>query len=236
MRLGKQRRNEVFQAIVDGGLDPAGFEMSEGARKVHLVHTDTELFLTISDSDLRQIFAVAASVLSRTSERPGPYTVSWTTTGEPRVSVFASWEETTRQVQTWVEQVKEDLTTPDLWAALKNGSYAHSAGKPSDDNTPFNEEEQQEIVEQLEKLKQQAEAQGDLTGEQMRELAAKLDYLAAASTRVGRLDWRNLVAGTLLGVLSDAILPAETAHRVFSTLLNSVGHLLGHPVPLLPSP
>jgi hypothetical protein len=69
----------------------------------------------------------------------------------------------------------------------------------------------------------------------MRVLEAKLDYLAAAAGRLGRIDWREVFAGTMLTFVLTAALPPESARDILLTVLRSIGHILGHEFPELPS-
>jgi hypothetical protein len=72
-----------------------------------------------------------------------------------------------------------------------------------------------------------------LSEPQIRILDAKIDYLIAASLRLGRIDWRNACAGVFLGYILAAALPPESARHLFLTLLRALGHLYG--LPELPS-
>lgn len=75
-----------------------------------------------------------------------------------------------------------------------------------------------------------------LNEEQQRELDAQLHYLEEASTRVGRLDWKNLLLGAFLTQVAYGVLPGS----VVRDALVIAGHVLGHlfgvgPAPLPPA-
>jgi hypothetical protein len=74
----------------------------------------------------------------------------------------------------------------------------------------------------------------ELSSDQMGALEGRLDYLQEAASRMGRVDWRNAVAGVLLSTLVNAILPGDVARDTLLMLLRSVGHMFGHPMPELP--
>jgi hypothetical protein len=63
----------------------------------------------------------------------------------------------------------------------------------------------------------------------MQVLNAKLDYLVGAAGRLGRIDWRNVFAGAILGFILSAALPPESAHHLFFEFLQAIGHLFGYP-------
>ena len=145
-----------------------------------------------------------------------------------------SWSEVIEDVGGWAKDLADDLSVPDLWDSLESASRMNDSLHGAE-NSAFTKEEQDVIAERLNALKVDAKTTYGLSDEQAHQLEAKLDYLLAASKRVGRLDWRNVVAGTLLGMISEAILPTRTTHMVFAQLLSSVGHVLGHPLPQLGS-
>jgi hypothetical protein len=63
----------------------------------------------------------------------------------------------------------------------------------------------------------------------MQILTAKVDYLIGAAGRLGRIDWRNVFAGVILGFILTAALSPESARHIFLELLRAIGHLYGHP-------
>jgi hypothetical protein len=227
VELRKQQRNEVFEAINEGGLDPREFKLTE-EEWAQLVHEATG-----SEFGMRQRRIILYSLLLRSSR--SPYQIFSKVAGDPPKSEGCdTWEEILNRVREWLTELKSALSTPDLWEQLR---YASAAGADDSDNSAFTEDEQREIAEKLDELRARAETAYSLSDAQMTELNTKLDYLLEASKRVGRKDWRILVGGTLLTMLTDAILPTKTTHTIFLHLLDSVGHLLGHPLPkLLPSP
>jgi hypothetical protein len=171
--------------------------------------------------------------MSSPPQLDSPFVVTTRSSDGRRSKDQVSWSEAVSHVTEWVTLLKAELEAPDLWRALEDASFAEDG---SGDNSPFSDEERQEIARNVAAIKGEHSASGSLNPTQLRHLESKLDYLVDAAGRMGRLDWRNLVAGTMLGMLSEAILPSETTHRVFSTLLHSVSQVLGHSVPLLPSP
>ena len=57
-------------------------------------------------------------------------------------------------------------------------------------------------------------------------LDVKLDYLINASRRLGRKDWLNVCAGTILVYILTASVPPEGARDMFLGILRAIGHLL----------
>jgi hypothetical protein len=69
----------------------------------------------------------------------------------------------------------------------------------------------------------------------MQALDVKLDYLINASRRLGRKDWLNVCAGTILVYILTASVPPEAARDMFLGIMRAIGHLFGLPdPPMLP--
>ncbi len=72
---------------------------------------------------------------------------------------------------------------------------------------------------------------------EMEILSAKIDYLVDAAGRLGRIDWRNVFAGAIVGYILTAALPPESARSIFlifMTFLRAIGHFFGHGLPEMP--
>jgi hypothetical protein len=103
------------------------------------------------------------------------------------------------------------------------------------ENTPFTEDERLEIATKLADMKNYMETTHGLSTDQMEALEGRLKYLQEAAGRMGRVDWRNAAAGVFLGMIVNATLPGDPARDALVTLLRSVSHMFGHPIPELPS-
>ena len=137
-------------------------------------------------------------------------------------------------VQHWLKDVKEDLSTPDLWADLAANRALLAVPKP-EENSPFTEREQEQLRSQLDHILDAILSNLQLTADQGETIRADMDYLKEAATRVGRRDWVGLVIGTIGGWVLSSALPPEKASEIWVTyfvpILQSVSnmtHLLPH--------
>lgn len=145
-----------------------------------------------------------------------------------------SWQTIIKRISSWLEEVKRDLDTPDLWAELQGA--VDLLGVDSDgvtENTPFTLDEQKEIAKRLREMAERARRTYSLSEAQMQVLSAKLDYLVNATGRLGRIDWRNAFAGAVLGFTMSAAFPPEFTRDILLGLFRAIGHLYG--LPELPS-
>ncbi len=136
------------------------------------------------------------------------------------------WQSLLARISTWLEEVKQDLDTPDLWAELqREGELLGAGSSVVTENTPFTADEQREIAERLKKLGEYVRVTHSLSMAQMQALQEKIDYLVTASNRFGRKDWLILFMGVIFGYLFSAGLPPESAHTIFTAFLRGIGFL-----------
>ncbi len=210
MGLKKWQRNAVFEAIRAAGLSPEEFDLE---------HSEDESILRHGPSGASFAFeGVAGNYATRYSAGDAPV--------EERTGL--SQFRMMQQVEFWLGALRPDIDTPDLWAQLQ--SESRLLGAVSDEaveNTPLSPSEQEEIAEQLRELTAYVRRVYSLSDLQMRLLEERLDYVAAATSRVGRKDWLLIATGMMLSYVLEAALPPDAARDVLGTLLTSIGHILG---------
>ena len=149
-----------------------------------------------------------------------------------------SWPPVMERVGGWLNDVKRDLETPDLWSELRRErDLLGGALDETVENTPFTSEEQAQIEAKLEEMKAYVRQAYELTDEQSRAIEARLDYLVHASRRLGRIDWRNALVGAFLGAVVQATLPPEPVRDILGLALRGLAQLFGGmDIPALPPP
>lgn len=223
MFLDRKQRNEMYEAIAAQGADPGDFDFTQDATSATISHLSSNARLYLVRDSADRVWVIEWNA-GQPGEAVGEQSLEW------------SFSAVIDAIGQWLRAIAEDERVPDLWAELERQQRAFSSeALGSIENTPFTVAEQREIAAKLDELKLYANRTYELSGEQMRDLEARLDYVADAATRVGRLDWRNLMAGTLLGGLSGAYFPPEAVRGIVGAVVSSVAHLFGMPVPQLPS-
>ena len=217
--LNKLTKNAIFEAIKAAGLHPEDFDLQDDAAEVRLKHKRSASCFTIRSEGLK---FVGRSVAGDFWDMP--------------FEVY-SWGTVIQRISGWLDFVKFDLKTPDLWAELhRDDQLLFSA--TSDDvtgNTRFTPDEQNEIATRLQTLAEDARRTYSLSAAQVRVLDAKLSYLVNAARRLGRKDWLNVCAGVILTLIIGAVLPPSAPRDMFLGLLRAIGHLYGLPdLPMLP--
>lgn len=213
--LQKFQRNQIFEAIKSVGFDPGQFDLVDSGSEVTIKHKwSASCFIVKRES----AYYVGQSLVGDGAVWPtGP----------------VSWQSLLSRISLWLEEVKRDLNTPDLWAELQRDAELMGAGPSvATKNTPFTADEQREIAERLKSLGKHVSVTHSLSTAQIQTLEEKLDYLIDASTRLGRKDWFMAFIGAILGFVFNTPLVAESAHTIFTTFLRGIG-LLYPELPLI---
>jgi len=147
--------------------------------------------------------------------------------GTRRRDHAGSWDYVFRYAEQWVQRIKEEHEAPDLWRTLEEQGEL-IAGPPIE-NTPFTPTELEHISATLSEAKEYARANLELDPQQLQRIEDQLDYLVEAAERVGRLDWRNLVVGSLLALVLQAIVPVGPIQQLFIVAFRSLVGLFGGP-------
>jgi hypothetical protein len=125
VELIKRQRNDIFAAVVAGGLDPIECDLTSDADDSKVNHIPSGSYLT---------FSYASGVFNGSG---------WIPDG-PRVGFQSpNWSFVVDRVKYWAEEVKQTLELPDLWAELRRGmEFLGEVQGISSANTPFTPAEQ----------------------------------------------------------------------------------------------
>ena len=204
--LRKQHKNDIFKAIRAVGLDPNEFDLEDFDDGDRIKHKRSESYFIVRRE--------AAHYVGQSLVGDG---VVWPTGA-------SSWQTLMQRISWWLEEVKQDLDTPDLWAELKREAQLLRADSGVvSENTAFTVDEQREIAGRLKKLGEYVSDTHSLSKAQIQVLEEKLDYLVDASARLGRKDWLNAFIGAILSFVLTATFAPESARTIFTTFLRGIG-------------
>lgn len=152
--------------------------------------------------------------------------------GMQRREHAGTWEYVFGYVQQWLGFVRQEHEAPDLWAELgrQRGALADHAVE----NTPFSLDEQAQIAADLTEAKEYLRANPELESGQLELIEAQLDYLVEAARRVGRIDWRNLLVGSMLSLVLQAAVPVAPVQHLLFIMLRGLAQMFGGGPPELP--
>ena len=231
MPLRISERNEVFQLLRERDFDPRRFKWNEEGSR--LTHVRTGHWFDFEYEGTQPPQSLLSYLLRREIPFRGRayFPASW---GGIELIHGGSWVDAMERVADWLEVVRQD-DIPDLWAAIDQESDFLDA-ESDHENTPFTPEEKAHIVTTIGELKVfLVETHGStMTSDQLAAIQSRLDYLAGAVSRMGRLDWRNLMAGALIGLAVQGLAPEAPVRDVLRLLIAGVSHFFGPDLGLPP--
>jgi hypothetical protein len=215
MKLFRSQKNQIFDMIIKEGLRPSQFAFKEVTRKGESHYT---LVLEDSNFYFRFKFTPGPSPLLfyAMGRSPGEKTPVDTQ------MYHEDWDSLTADLSNWLKLVKREVEEPDKWEQIYESSKHISWKTGQEENTLFTFTEVDEIQMAVERVKHRIVQMG-LLPDHLAVINAKLDYLAEKSKSLGRVDWKNILIGTLITVVVELSLPPETAKTLWS-LFKEVFH------------
>jgi hypothetical protein len=222
--LLRSQRNDVLAAIVEYGLDPHDLEWGQrisprsGNPSPVLQHTPTGSYFAFEFHGGGHWCEYAPA-----DDRP---------TG---VENAGTWPHVMSAVIRWLSYVKREYEAPDMWGELRRGRDMIEA-PTAVENTPFTRTEKETVAAYLREIKELIVRNHDLDDERLAALDARLEYLEEAASRLGRLDWRHLLVGSIISLGLELALKSEVISDALRFGAEMLGPLFGveAPVPELP--
>jgi hypothetical protein len=212
VELTRRQRNDVFEALVRNGLDPAeSVELFDDQWPVQIRHQPSASMFVVNLGS-------------------GPSYLGNAYVGEATFAEFSpcDWDQLIDQVAEWAQEVKYELDTPDLWRELKSSSRVLAElDDESATTAPFTAGEQLQISERLAEIKEYVRRTYEPSEEQMAQIERRFDEAGEASRRIGRKDWKLMFMGTVFGLAANDLVPAGAVHSIFAVLLHGAAHLFG---------
>jgi hypothetical protein len=210
--LTKRGRNDIVDVLERNGVNPAQCDL-DNSRAAQIVHESTKSEFKIVEfpSPGREGFHL------------------WLRVPDGLAGNFlaASWDDVLEQLGVWAAEVRYVAETPDLWAELKRVPQILAATEGMTSNAIFTADEQAEIRQKLDAIKNLVRENFELTNEQLSAVEKTLDEVKGASARLGRKDWRLLLYGAFLNLfLTDAI-PPSVIQTVLATAVRGIAHMFG---------
>jgi hypothetical protein len=209
--LQKWKKNNVFEAVQKAGHRPEEFDWDAEGDHDRLTHLASRAYFVFGGD--------AGTYRLRYRSGDGPV--------EEREK--SSWQGVVTSVELWLWGVKSDVEMPDLWGDLSHQrEMLGPALGETVENTPFTEAERADIRKQLREVQEHVTKSYALSADELVVLNEGVAYSEEVAARLGRIDWRNAVAGAMVATLVAAALPPEAVRAFLEMLFQGVGQLFGH--------
>ena len=201
MFLLKSQKNELLDLIVNAGFDPLQFELEEYSnenKEVLSVRSTTHpefhfYFIKSPDSTGNTVIYSPGKESHREQEY---LTITW----DSRRTPFFNW----------LQYLKREIEAPDKWQELLDASKSINWEITEQQNSKFTYQEVVEIENSIKIIKTRI-TDLPLLAEQTQRINEKLDYIKSKAETFGRVDWKNLVIGTLITLVMQLSLPREAS-------------------------
>jgi hypothetical protein len=125
-----------------------------------------------------------------------------------------------------LKEIRLTVGVPDHWAELRRDRKSIAVIQQSDfENTPFTQDEQQQIAAQLQEIKKQIKEQFALSNEQIERVEESLDELVEASKRMGKKDWLIYFLGAITGLIITATVTAGVGEQISAMVIHGLIHM-----------
>jgi hypothetical protein len=176
----------------------------------------------IPTGDTFEFFNIYGGCVSRTSVDGLRTLATVAGTWEERLGHFRQWLQTVSQYERFINHEYE--STPDLWKILT--ALSDESISSHIENVPFTAPEQEYIGRELRRIADTVSKEHNLTEAQFTHLNQKVDQIIESSNRIGKKDWTMVVVGSLLSILSSAILPPEAAQAFVMSFIQAMQPLI----------
>jgi hypothetical protein len=222
VQLLKIQRNEILEALVAGGLDPADCKVESDSISDHPLivrHLPSESWFYIYSEDGIEFYGqldVADSTRFRYPE--------------------VKWSVLLEKIENWAYDVMVELDTPDMWEQLRRENvFLGDTRQANVGNTLFTSTERAEVVKQVREVREYVKETCSLSHEQLALMEARFEEAEAASRHMGRREWMTLFYGTLFTLILSGVLTPETVQHILALVFHGLGHFFGVEVtPQLP--
>jgi hypothetical protein len=138
-----------------------------------------------------------------------------------------NWEAVRRTAERWVTYIKRELQEPDFWETIATEkTLIGDIGSTDTENWPFSAVDQKRIRTALEEIRIFLASTQELSQAQLKIIQERLDYLADASSRMGRKDWLMIATGVFTSIVVSAAFDPKAAHELFRFAGTVLGWIL----------
>ena len=134
------------------------------------------------------------------------------------ISVAATRSEFSNE-KDWLGYLKRELNAPDKWKLLQEELENIDFEDIKYENTKFTYQEYQLLDKKISELKKKI-SKLDLLEKQINQINAKLDHLLHLAKDMNKTDWKNLFAGSIIGLIMQLSIDRSTGQVIYGYIKN----------------
>lgn len=211
--LLKTQKNQALRWIADAGLDPHAFEVTVGQWGeipcTRFSYKGSPYFLEVTTAGRSYGARYSPGRANLLDFRMG-------------VSLFEALAE---EFSAWLTYLQREVEEPDLWALIEGAPAMFWPFGDANDEEPLTQQEIENVSVGIERGRLYL-VQSGVTGQQLQEANAKLDYLVEAAKHSSRFGWLSLAFGVLWNVAVAVAFSPDQARALFESVAGGVRNLL----------
>jgi hypothetical protein len=206
MHFLKSQKNEIYDLIVKHDLSPSDFVIEQSKELAIVLSGGEETTITHSSSYYIKFTLVENKNTIQVSPGKEKLVELWKTD--------YSWESKKKILVQWLNNLKYELTQEDKWLKFWETKNYLDIQYTGDDNIKFSYQEVLQIKEATNKAKELI-LQLDLPANDGEIINSKLDYIAERCENMNKVDWKNILVGTLVSLIVQLALSKEVAVQIW---------------------
>lgn len=221
--LSKKQKNILFKAIESNGLNTSEFLIQEDS-EIRITHVPSEYYIRLIPIEL--LLSGVKTDAIQILVTPDNSRLIIRHKQERHRGNQKDWGAVLQIFEIWLNVIKEELDTPDLWAeATKTAQlFAGTAEAPDD---KFTRTELAEVQGQLRQL-QQSFAAATLPEAARQKLIELTETAAVKAEGLTKKDWQNWIIGGFISSITSLALNPTQASEVLKLVKAAFGGLFLH--------
>lgn len=208
MKLLPSQKNELFDLVLENGIDPSKITIQDGkvvtpnGKKdvTWIKYADTVFYLRIKSNDIEYC----------------PSIESWIKREE---TTGSNWMDKKAAIANWIKLLAQQVVPPDKWQLYKEQLESFKLKEPPKEEY-FSFAEFEELEQRMNILKEGIQKLG-LSKEKLSLLEAKLEQVLEQGKKMRKVNWRDLLIGTLMAYVVDHALSVEISHQLWDLVRHS---------------
>lgn len=204
--LLESQKNEIFDLLVGYGFNPSEFTINDEREAASVFYKNKDYYCLIYFSP--KYFKGKLIVCPGTERKTDTY-----------LPENPKWEDYKKFVVTWINDLKKELNTESKWKKLeKEKVFLSNTINATGDR--FTESEILLIKEKINQVKLGLKSIG-LEENQISKLNEKLDNLTELTKTLTKINWVEILIGTLISQILSLQIPLDKAEQVWTLVRNA---------------
>jgi|SRR6185436_2287490 len=208
MKLLQTQKNDIFDIILDEGMNPSDFKFSvefesRDEMVTYLKYKETKYYFQFRNIDDRH-WITSYSPSGRSLEVTEKY--------------FGGWKGYISITRKWLKHLKREVNATDKWEAFaKELHHIPFAFDSNNEGEKFSSDEIKLLDLKIQTVKKEIKKL-ELPKETIKQLNAKLDSLNEKVDKLSKTDWKELFLGAVISTIFNLAIPPDSGKSIWEII------------------